>query len=340
MFKYRGAFIFMAIAIVQVIVIHATFAGTVLWPFNGYMTFGMGLISMFIVGLLFANQRNALDSANMARKQIKLAYHQQWQLNNLKDAFLVNVSHELRTPLTEVNGYLELLRDHHEQLDPGLQMTFVNNAVHGCDELLSMTIGILDAIDADQKMKPLQMKELSVSKLVHTVLEHFDPLLKQEHAIHLDIPEELCIWAESQRTCQILRNLLSNACKYSAPHTSIFIKACQSEVGSGKTASSQVCISVQDKGHGIPKDEIPLLFGRFVRLKRDLSGTIRGSGLGLYICKQLVEEMDGSIWVESSGKEGEGCCFHFMVPCVSASSGRTSDSAKVHAHAMSIPQSA
>ena len=66
---------------------------------------------------------------------------------------------------------------------------------------------------------------------------------------------------------------------------------------------------VKDTGPGIPPEEIPQLFQRFARLKRDVSGTIRGTGLGLYVCKQLVEAMNGSIWVESSGKAGEGSCF-------------------------------
>jgi len=71
---------------------------------------------------------------------------------------------------------------------------------------------------------------------------------------------------------------------------------------------------VQDAGPGIPPEEIPLLFEKFVRLKRDLAGPTRGTGLGLYLCKQLVEAMGGSIWVESSGRIGEGSRFCFTLP--------------------------
>jgi signal transduction histidine kinase len=76
-----------------------------------------------------------------------------------------------------------------------------------------------------------------------------------------------------------------------------------------------VCISVKDSGPGIPQDEIPLLFGQFVRLKRDLRGRVRGTGLGLYISKHLVEAMGGRIWVESTGIPGEGSRFCFTLPC-------------------------
>jgi len=73
---------------------------------------------------------------------------------------------------------------------------------------------------------------------------------------------------------------------------------------------------VKDEGPGIPANEVPLLFGKFVRLQRDLSGSIRGTGLGLYISKNLVEAMKGRIWVESTGREGEGSRFCFTLPVV------------------------
>jgi signal transduction histidine kinase len=78
---------------------------------------------------------------------------------------------------------------------------------------------------------------------------------------------------------------------------------------------------VKDSGPGITSADIPLLFEKFVRLKRDLSSSIRGSGLGLYISKQLVEAMGGRIWVESSGIVGEGSRFYFTLPYVSRTDG-------------------
>ncbi len=78
----------------------------------------------------------------------------------------------------------------------------------------------------------------------------------------------------------------------------------------------EVCISVKDAGPGIPPDEIPKLFGQFVRLRRDVAGQVCGSGLGLYLSKQFVELMEGQIWVESEGIPGKGSCFRFTLPCV------------------------
>ena len=81
-----------------------------------------------------------------------------------------------------------------------------------------------------------------------------------------------------------------------------------------------VCIWVQDAGLGTAPHEIPLPFGKFVRLKRDQAGTLPGAGLGLYICKQLVEALGGRIWVESSGVVGEGSRFSFTLPSAAQTS--------------------
>ncbi len=75
---------------------------------------------------------------------------------------------------------------------------------------------------------------------------------------------------------------------------------------------------MKDEGPGIPPEEVPLLFGKFVRLQRDLSGAVRGTGLGLYISKQLVEAMQGHLWVESAGRMGEGSRFCFTLPIAPA----------------------
>src|SRR5258708_12369473 len=79
-------------------------------------------------------------------------------------------------------------------------------------------------------------------------------------------------------------------------------------------AAAQVCIRVEDRGPGIPPAELPLLFQQFGRLQRDLAGKVRGSGLGLYISRQLVEAMHGQIWVEGSAKPGEAISFCFTLP--------------------------
>lgn len=258
---------------------------------------------------------NSLLDTVAAKKQIAAAYEQQRQLNQLKDQFILNVSHELRTPLTEIYGYLELLKQHQGEIDPPLQARFIDNAMGGCDELILLVNSILDATSAGKEVADPHAEEIAVTSLVHDVLAQLDPQEKQDHPLQVDISEHLTAWADRHYVRRILRNLLSNAFKYSPKEAPITIQAAQYTPAGHETADQHwIYISVKDSGPGIPSTELPLLFQKFMRLKRDLSGPVRGTGLGLYISKQLVESMHGRIWVESSGVPGEGSCFCFTLP--------------------------
>ncbi|HET8851265.1 MAG TPA: HAMP domain-containing sensor histidine kinase, partial [Ktedonobacteraceae bacterium] len=235
------------------------------------------------------------------------------RLNELKDQFVLNVSHELRTPLTQVYGYLELLGTFHDTLTSEKRVGYIHQATQGCETLLLLINTILDAVGTGSHMTPRQAQELGVADLVHEVLEQFEQ--RQEHPVYLEIAEGLVVQADRQSLCQVLRNLLSNAFKYAPPWTTVQVVATRCDpVTQGSDGISEVCICVQDAGPGIPPEDIPLLFGKFVRLKRDLASSIRGTGLGLYISKQLVEAMGGSIWVESAGVAGQGSRFNFTLP--------------------------
>jgi signal transduction histidine kinase len=263
-------------------------------------------------------RNEALQQANAQIEQqarIEAAYEQQRRLNELKDQFVLHVSHELRTPLTQIYGYLELLGNFHDTLTSEKRAAFTRQATQGCETLLQLINTILDAARTDSQMAPLQAQELVVVDLVHEVLEQFEPQQRQEHSVHLEIAEGLVVQADRQSLCRVLRNLLSNAFKYTPPQTTVRVVATQCDrITQRPDGISQACISVQDSGPGIPPEDIPLLFGKFVRLRRDMAGSIRGTGLGLYISKQLVEAMGGSIWVESAGIAGQGSRFYFTLP--------------------------
>jgi len=301
--------------------------------FGGFILVGLLLLRQFFVlrETTFYNQQlrvtqqdlfeknQALRVANLQLEeqatQVETAYNQQVYLNELKDDFLLNVNHELRTPLTAIYGFLDLLREYHGQLDSTMELTLINQAVYGCEELQQLVNNVLDTLQGDFKEKEPTAEVFSLTKVADEVMNLFEPQKKFDYHINMDISEDLFVIADKRYVHQVLLNLLSNAFKYSPIDTPIEISARLYDASTGKgKVQSLVCVSIQDAGPGIPPSEAPLLFGKFVRLKRDLVGSVRGTGLGLYISKQLVEAMGGNIWVESSGIAGEGSRFSFTLP--------------------------
>lgn len=245
-----------------------------------------------------------------SRRELELAYEQQRELNSQKDQFIIHVSHELRTPLTEVTGYLDMLAASGEELDPELRAVFVEKAQHGSEVLQRLVEKILEAARSSfASPLPLRMEAVALSATVQEVMDHLDPQAARDHEIEVQIAPSTRVYADAHALQLILSNLVSNALKYTPPGTPICVRATNGEDGD----AGVVCVQVKDEGPGIPPSEASTLFGKFARLQRDLSGSIRGTGLGLYITKQLVEAMDGRIWLASSGIEGEGSLFAFTL---------------------------
>jgi signal transduction histidine kinase len=249
------------------------------------------------------------ETARVKTQQVE----EQRQLNQLKDHILLHVSHELRTPLTSVAGYVELLQQQQGKLDAQTLASWVDGVKQGSDELEQLINSILDAALVEHDRQCLKLEPTPVAPLVRKVLASFDPEERQAYSLRLELPEHVTVWADQLALQRVLRNVLGNAFKYAPQQSPISIRADLCRPSSGN-ADEHVCLSVQDAGPGIPPDEVPLLFQKFARLKRDLAGAVRGSGLGLYISRQLVEAMQGRMWVESAGRPGEGSCFYFTLP--------------------------
>ena len=272
------------------------------------------LILAIVIGI--ATGYHLTQPIQRSIEQQRRAYEQQQYLSEMKDQILLNVSHELRTPLTEVYGYLELMSSYDSQLDEETHKTFLRHAIEGCEELQLLVSTMLDTMRADTQPKIGSFQDTSAAQAVKDVLDLFSPRTLNHYKLEVSVPETLMVRADQQYLRQILRNLLSNAFKYTPPQTLITVDATLTEsTCPDKPPAPAVCLCVKDSGPGIAPADIPQLFEKFARLKRDLSSATRGTGLGLYISKQLVEVMGGRIWVESSGIAGQGCRFCFTLPC-------------------------
>jgi signal transduction histidine kinase len=251
-----------------------------------------------------------LETARMTLA-LRAAYERQKELDVLKDQFIMTASHELRTPLTAVKGYIDLLAQYDASLSSEARAGFIQRAQHGCDELVLMVENIMDASRVQVDAVNINLQPILLREPVEHVLEMLGVLLKHSgRAVEVEIAANLVVEADAMRLRQVILNLVNNALKYSPAGTPLKISA--------RRQGAEVVLAVRDYGPGIPCAEQPHLFERFMRLERDMNSSVRGAGLGLYICKQLVEAMGGHIWVESSGQPGEGSAFLFTLRALPA----------------------
>lgn len=318
LFRYRGLLISMLSTIIVFWLIYHYILGDVRLDQMYITRIIVGFTIVLWLGLticwlrtatdiVYAARRQALDM-EQKRLQASLAYEQQLKINEFKDQFLLNVSHELRTPLTVLGGSLELLQEFYEHLDPLERERALTRALSSQKALVDLVNQVLNTTTAANEPPSAKPEAICLQRHVQQVITQLAPDDVAAYTFSLAIPEQITAWADPRLLSQVLQNLLINVFKYVPKHTEIRIEAQQA------TPASPVYLSVQDAGPGIPADEQPLLFEKFVRLKRDLAGTTRGTGLGLYISKQLVEAMQGRIWVESSGRPGEGSRFCLTLP--------------------------
>jgi len=323
LFGWQGGLLCIAgISLILGISYGVTFCAT-FWSSAWFVPFVTGTLYGLAVCLTVAVLRRMTDALLGAQHTIardEQAYQQEHALNELKDQALQNLGHELRTPLTNIQGHLELLGTYQNQLDAATQARFIRYARSGCEDLLSLITTALEMAQAAGAQQPLRLSVFSLRPVIQTVLAHFEPQFLRDHRVELDIAESVQVHADPGFVRQIVRNLLTNAGKYTPAQTGVTVSAVpMSASNEPHGQAGLIYVRVSDQGPGIPLEQQPLLFQRFVRLPNATDSTQPGSGLGLAICKQLVEAMGGSIWVESTGRNGEGCCFSFTLMSRSAS---------------------
>jgi len=227
------------------------------------------------------------------------------RLEELKADFVATASHELRTPLAAVYGAAQTLRRHDFALDEAGRDRFVSLIVDESERLNRIVNEILlanqlDAGRLDLMEEPFDPGDL-VERVVDAAREHRPPGIRLSIQVSDEVP---AVAADRDRVRQVLVNLVENAIKYSPDGGLV-------EVGVEETEGT-VCFHVKDEGLGIPADEQARIFEKFYRLDPEMTRGIGGTGLGLYICSELLERMDGRIWVES--KAGAGSTFSFQLP--------------------------
>ena len=210
----------------------------------------------------------------------------------LQDDFVSTISHELRTPLGFIKGYSTSLLRQDTTWDEDTQREFLTIIDEEADRLTRLIEDMLESARLQSKTLQFKFSPLRIDALVRDVATRVNthhPELKVEFNLETLPP----VLGDGVRLSQVFENLFSNAIKY-APGSSISITA--------QPVDKKVRVCFADKGEGIPEDFLPFLFERFYRVPGER--TVTGTGLGLYICKQIVMAHHGKIWVESVLDEG------------------------------------
>jgi len=245
------------------------------------------------------------------------------ELERTKADFMAMLVHDLRSPLIGIKSVIELLQDMGKGGTLGFDhIELLNSAHSSARKLLELISDFLDISKYEAGAATFERKPVPVTEFIDPVLHQMELQFKQKNIkVVRNIPAELpYVNVDAAKTEQVVMNLLSNALKFTKSGGSIALDAELQAAGDGKGAGEPVKkfvrISVTDTGVGIAKEELPFLFERYKQASSAKVVKQKGTGLGLVICKLIVEAQEGTVSVES--EPGKRTTFSFTLPVVEA----------------------
>jgi PAS domain S-box-containing protein len=221
--------------------------------------------------------------------------------DHLKTSFLANMSHEIRTPMNSIMGFASLLP---EEESKELIANYANIIVQNSEQLVHIIDDIVLYSRLQTGLLTCKPNSFDAQKLLSDVKQSFNlPEFRKAVDLKIETEEAFIINSDYDKLRQIFTNLVSNAFKYTCKDVIT--------IGFSKKAG-EIVFYVKDTGIGIPHNELEKVFGRFYRGSNVNKGAIGGTGLGLSIVQELIQLLDGKIWVES--EEGKGSIFNFTIP--------------------------
>jgi signal transduction histidine kinase len=225
-------------------------------------------------------------------------------IETMKSEFISIVSHELRTPLASIRGSLGLLAAGVFKNQPDTAKKMLDIASHDTERLVRLVNDILDLERLEAQQVNLVKQWFDAATLLEQSVETVQSLTVESQITLLVEQQSVQVFVDRDRIIQTLVNLVSNAIKFSPPHSTVTLSVQQ--------LADRILFQVKDQGRGIPADQLETIFGRFQQVDASDSRQKGGTGLGLAICKSIVQQHGGKISVESV--VGEGSSFYFTVP--------------------------
>jgi len=226
-------------------------------------------------------------------------------LMRAKNDLISTATHELRTPLTATKGYLSMLINGDAGPIDGKVKKYSEKALSSTNRLVNLVEDLLSALRIEERKINLNLQNFDINNVIEDAVESFKNKSTEKNiAIYFKRTKEVFAYADPLKTRQVIDNLIDNAIKYTQEKGAIKIML--------ENRERDVLIKVSDNGIGIPENSLGNVFDRFVRIENPLSVKAGGTGLGLYIVKNLVERQGGKIWAKSKIKKGSD--FYFTLP--------------------------
>lgn len=291
---------------------------------------GLTLLLIIILGAYFAQQIirpiNILSKGAREISQGNLEYRLKLKTNDefevlgeqfnemikilkenrkLRDEFVFIAAHELRTPVTAIRGYVSMIL---EKTFGEVPVKIKENLLivnRSNDRLVQLVQDLLEVARSEAGKMKIEMKEANISSNVKVVMDELKSLSDEKsiRLIYNKPSKEIKILADSYKLNEVITNLVGNAIKYTLDKGSIEI--------SHEQQGDMLITHIKDHGMGMSEENMKKLFSKFYRVQTEQTNNIEGTGLGLFICKEIVERMNGKIWVKS--KVGEGSTFSFSL---------------------------
>ncbi|RKY18535.1 MAG: hypothetical protein DRP63_01960 [Planctomycetota bacterium] len=242
--------------------------------------------------------RRKLQAQRMVLKRLR-------ELNRLKNQFVELVAHELRTPITPMKSLVQMFLD--ETFGPltPKQREQMEVLARNMERLARFTKDVLSLSRADADEYPLRPRNFRLKKMIEPVVKLVENKARAVGIVISDeVPPDIRVHADPDAVAEVLTNLLVNAVTHCPPRTKVVVTA--------KVRGKNTEIAVSDNGSGIPPDILKQVFEPFVQGERKAGSGYRGVGIGLAVCKAIVEKMGGKIWVQNN--QDGGATFKFTLP--------------------------
>jgi signal transduction histidine kinase len=249
-----------------------------------------------------------------ATNELRSANQRLQELDRLKDDFISTVTHELRTPLTSIRAFSEILNDNPD-LDAQQRRKFLGIVIKESERLTRLINQVLDLAKIESGNAEWHTSEIDMREVIEDSVSATSQLFRENNVeLEVNMPSSVpVIAADRDRLMQVMLNLLSNAVKFCSSDGRVRISLTR--------LPDALQVDVEDNGIGISEADQKVIFEKFRQVGDTLTAKPKGSGLGLPICRQIIDHFGGRLWVRS--RPGAGATFSFTIPLAEARAARS-----------------